>query len=52
VFPAYLTRPIDIGFREYPAYRLFLIASGAVIALLNPRQSDRKRDQTAREVYS
>src|SRR5262249_32195045 len=33
VFPAYLTRPIDIGFREYPAYRLFLIASGAVIAL-------------------
>ena len=34
VFPAYLTRPIDIGFREYPAYRLFLIASGAVIALL------------------
>ena len=34
VFPAYLTRPIDIGFREYLAYRLFLIASGAVIALL------------------
>jgi hypothetical protein len=34
VFPAYLTRPIDIGFRQYPAYRLFLIASGAVIALL------------------
>ena len=33
VFPAYLTRPIDIGFREYPAYRLFLIAAGAVIAL-------------------
>jgi branched-chain amino acid transport system permease protein len=32
VFPAYLTRPIDIGFREYPAYRLFLIACGAVIA--------------------
>ena len=33
VFPAYLTRPIDIGFREYPAYRLFLIASAAVMAL-------------------
>ena len=31
VFPAYLTRPIDIGFREYPAYRLFLIAVGAAI---------------------
>ena len=34
MFPAYLTRPIDIGFRQYPAYRLFLIASGAVTALL------------------
>jgi branched-chain amino acid transport system permease protein len=34
VFPAYLTRPVDIGFRQYPAYRLFLIACGAVIALL------------------
>jgi branched-chain amino acid transport system permease protein len=32
IFPAYLTRPIDIGFREYPAYRLFLIAVGSVIA--------------------
>src|SRR5262245_57168310 len=32
VFPSYLTRPIDIGFREYPAYRLFLIAVGAAIA--------------------
>jgi branched-chain amino acid transport system permease protein len=32
VFPDYLTRPIDIGFRDYPAYRLFLIAVGAVIA--------------------
>jgi branched-chain amino acid transport system permease protein len=32
MFPAYLTRPIDIGFRDYPAYRLFLIAVGAVIA--------------------
>jgi branched-chain amino acid transport system permease protein len=32
VFPAYLTRPIDIGFRDYPAYRLFLIAVGVVIA--------------------
>ena len=33
VFPDYLTRPINIGFRDYPAYRLFLIAVGAVIAL-------------------
>ena len=32
VFPDYLTRPIDIGFRDYPAYRLFLIAVGGVIA--------------------
>src|SRR5262249_37992991 len=32
VFPSYLTRPIDIGFRDYPAYRLFLIAVGAVLA--------------------
>lgn len=32
VFPAYLTRPVDIGFREYPAYRLFLIAVGSAIA--------------------
>ena len=32
VFPDYLTRPVDIGFREYPAYRLFLIAVGAAIA--------------------
>jgi branched-chain amino acid transport system permease protein len=32
VFPDYLTRPVDIGFREYPAYRLFLIAVGGVIA--------------------
>jgi branched-chain amino acid transport system permease protein len=34
LFPAYLTRPIDIGFRDYPAYRLFLIAVGTVIAAL------------------
>ena len=32
VFPDYLTKPINIGFREYPAYRLFLIAVGAVVA--------------------
>ncbi len=32
-FPAYLTQPVDIGFRTYPAYRLFLIAVGAVIAI-------------------
>jgi branched-chain amino acid transport system permease protein len=34
VFPRYLTRPIDIGFREYPAYRLFLIAIGGVMAFV------------------
>jgi branched-chain amino acid transport system permease protein len=34
VFPAYLTRPVYIGFREYPAYRLFLIAVGAAIAVV------------------
>jgi branched-chain amino acid transport system permease protein len=34
VFPDYLTRPVDIGFRTYPAYRLFLIAVGAVIAAI------------------
>jgi branched-chain amino acid transport system permease protein len=32
VLPDYLSRPVDIGFRTYPAYRLFLIAVGAVIA--------------------
>lgn len=32
-FPTYLTQPVDIGFRTYPAYRLFLIAVGAVIAI-------------------
>jgi branched-chain amino acid transport system permease protein len=32
IFPPYLSEPIDIGFRTYPAYRLFLIAVGAVIA--------------------
>jgi branched-chain amino acid transport system permease protein len=32
VLPDYLTRPVDVGFRGYPAYRLFLIAVGAVIA--------------------
>ena len=30
--PEYLTQPVDIGFRTYPAYRLFLIAVGAVVA--------------------
>jgi branched-chain amino acid transport system permease protein len=34
VFPDYLTRPVDIGFRDYPAYRLFLILVGAVIAAI------------------
>ena len=31
-FPDYLTRPVDIGFRTYPGYRLFLIVVGAIIA--------------------
>jgi branched-chain amino acid transport system permease protein len=31
-FPDYLTKPIDIGFRTYPGYRIFLIIVGAVIA--------------------
>jgi branched-chain amino acid transport system permease protein len=34
VFPDYLTKPVDIGFRTYPAYRLFLIAVGAVVATI------------------
>lgn len=33
-FPIYLTQPVDIGFRTYPAYRLFLILVGGAIALL------------------
>jgi len=33
VFPDYLTKPIDIGFRTYPAYRLFLIGVGGLIAV-------------------
>jgi branched-chain amino acid transport system permease protein len=33
VFPDYLTKPIDIGFRTYPAYRLFLIGVGGVVAI-------------------
>jgi branched-chain amino acid transport system permease protein len=31
--PAFLDRPVDIGFRLYPAYRLFLIAVGLALAL-------------------
>src|SRR5262245_27637267 len=34
VFPDYLALPVSIGFRTYPAYRLFLIAVGAIIALV------------------
>jgi branched-chain amino acid transport system permease protein len=33
-FPEYLNRPLDIGFRTYPGYRLFLIVVGALIALV------------------
>src|SRR5262249_56050420 len=32
VFPEYLAQPINIGFRTYPAYRLFLIVVGGVVA--------------------
>jgi len=31
-FPDYLTRPVDIGFRTYSGYRLFIIIVGAIIA--------------------
>lgn len=34
IFPEYLTKPIDIGFRTYPAYRLFLIGVGGAIAVV------------------
>ncbi|MBT3550047.1 MAG: branched-chain amino acid ABC transporter permease [Rhodospirillaceae bacterium] len=33
VFPDYMTGQLDIGFRTYPAYRLFLIGVGLVMAL-------------------
>jgi branched-chain amino acid transport system permease protein len=33
-FPAWLEDPVDIGFRLYPGYRLFLIAVGLVMALI------------------
>jgi branched-chain amino acid transport system permease protein len=31
-FPDYLTHPVNIGFRTYPGYRLFLIVVGLIIA--------------------
>ncbi|MEZ5668731.1 MAG: branched-chain amino acid ABC transporter permease [Alphaproteobacteria bacterium] len=31
--PAFLTEPVDLGFRFYPAYRLFLIAVGLALAV-------------------
>lgn len=31
IFPHYLALPVNIGFRNYPAYRLFLIVVGAVV---------------------
>jgi len=31
-FPDYMNKPIDIGFRTYPGYRLFLIVVGGLIA--------------------
>ncbi len=34
IFPQYLSEPINIGFRTYPAYRLFIIVVGAVIAAI------------------
>lgn len=30
--PPWLEQTVDIGFREYPSYRLFLIATGSVLA--------------------
>jgi branched-chain amino acid transport system permease protein len=34
IVPGWLDRMVDIGFRSYPAYRLFLIAVGAVLAFI------------------
>jgi branched-chain amino acid transport system permease protein len=34
IVPAWLDRMVDIGYRSYPAYRLFLIAVGAVLAFI------------------
>ncbi len=34
IFPQYLSEPVNIGFRTYPAYRLFIIVVGAVIAAI------------------
>jgi branched-chain amino acid transport system permease protein len=33
-FPDYLTKPLNIGFRTYPGYRLFLILVGGIIAAI------------------
>jgi branched-chain amino acid transport system permease protein len=34
IVPSWLDRMVDIGYRSYPAYRLFLIAVGAVLAFI------------------
>jgi branched-chain amino acid transport system permease protein len=34
IFPDYLATTMDIGFRTYPAYRIFLIVVGALIAVI------------------
>jgi branched-chain amino acid transport system permease protein len=34
IFPDYLSTTMDIGFRTYPAYRIFLIVVGALIAAI------------------
>lgn len=34
IVPAWLDQMVDIGFRLYPAYRLFLIAVGAILAFI------------------
>jgi len=34
IMPKYLTELVDIGFRTYPAYRLFVLAVGGVIAAI------------------
>ena len=34
IFPKHLNELVDIGFRTYPAYRLFVLAVGAVVAVI------------------
>ena len=41
--PAYLSGQVDIGFREFPTYRLFLIVFGVVLSILLWAGLDRTR---------